>query len=58
MSRTAGLPSARPNTLEQQMKFVYLAGCFQTVVLLTKTFGTELEADPEQFEELRDQPER
>lgn len=34
-------------SLEQQMDAVYLAGCFQTVAMLTKTFGIELEPDLE-----------
>jgi 4-carboxymuconolactone decarboxylase len=40
---------------EQQMEVVYLAGCFQTVAMLTKTFGMELEADLERFAALRDE---
>ena len=42
-------------SLEQQMEVVYLAGCFQTVAMLTKTFGIELEPDLERFAALRDE---
>ena len=37
------------------MEVVYLAGCFQTVAMLTKTFGIELEPDLERFAALRDE---
>ena len=42
-------------SLEQQMEVVYLAGCFQSVAMLTKTFGIELEPDLERFAALRDE---
>jgi 4-carboxymuconolactone decarboxylase len=45
-------------TLEQRMELVFLAGCFQTVAMLTKTFGIELEPDLERFTRLREQQAR
>jgi alkylhydroperoxidase family enzyme len=42
------------NYSEQQlMEVVFLAGCYQTMAMLTKTFGIQLEGDLESFNALR-----
>lgn len=38
---------------QQCMEIVFLAGCYQTMAMLTKTFGMELEPDLFSFNELR-----
>lgn len=40
-------------TQEQLMEIVFLAGCYQTMGLLTKSFGIQLEPDLESFNALR-----
>jgi len=37
----------------QLMEIVFLAGCYQTMAMLTKSFGIELEPDLESFNALR-----
>jgi alkylhydroperoxidase family enzyme len=37
----------------QLMELVFLAGCYQTMAMLTKTFGMQLEGDLESFNALR-----
>lgn len=37
----------------QLMEIVFLAGCYQTMAMLTKSFGMELEPDLEDFNALR-----
>jgi 4-carboxymuconolactone decarboxylase len=37
----------------QLMEIVFLAGCYQTMAMLTKSFGMELEPDLEKFNALR-----
>lgn len=39
---------------EQLMELVFLAGCYQTMAMLTKSFEIKLEPDLESFNELRD----
>jgi len=39
---------------EQLMELVFLAGCYQTMAMLTKSFDIKLEPDLESFNELRD----
>jgi 4-carboxymuconolactone decarboxylase len=38
---------------EQLMEIVFLAGCYQTMAMLTKSFGMQLEPDLESFNALR-----
>jgi alkylhydroperoxidase family enzyme len=38
---------------EQLMEVVFLAGCYQTMAMLTKSFGIQLEPDLESFNALR-----
>lgn len=38
---------------QQLMEIVFLAGCYQTMAMLTKTFGIQLEPDLESFNALR-----
>jgi 4-carboxymuconolactone decarboxylase len=38
---------------EQLMELVFLAGCYQTMAMLTKSFGMPLESDLESFNALR-----
>lgn len=38
---------------EQLMEIVFLAGCYQTMGMLTKSFGMQLESDLESFNSLR-----
>jgi 4-carboxymuconolactone decarboxylase len=38
---------------QQLMEIVFLAGCYQTMAMLTKSFGIELEPDLESFNALR-----
>lgn len=38
---------------EQRMELVFLAGCYQVMAMLTKTFGIELEPELESFNALR-----
>lgn len=45
---------ARRYSQEQLMELVFLAGCYQTMGMLTKSFGIKLEEDLESFNELRD----
>ena len=40
-------------SLQQLMEIVFLAGCYQTMAMLTKSFGMELEPDLESFNALR-----
>ena len=40
-------------TREQLMEIVFLAGCYQTMGMLTKSFGIQLEPDLESFNALR-----
>ena len=35
------------------MEIVFLAGCYQVMAMLTKTFGIQLEPDLESFNALR-----
>lgn len=37
----------------QLMEFVFLAGCYQTMAMLTKSFGMQLEANLDSFNALR-----
>lgn len=39
-------------TQEQLMEVVFLAGCYQTMAMLTKTFGIALESAPGEFEHI------
>lgn len=39
---------------EQLMEFVFLAGCYLTMAMLTKSFGMQLEANLESFNKNRD----
>ncbi|MCJ2186287.1 carboxymuconolactone decarboxylase family protein [Novosphingobium beihaiensis] len=45
---------SRRYSQEQMMEIVFLAGCYQTMALLTKSFGIQLEPDLESFNALRD----
>lgn len=40
-------------TEEQRMELVFLAGCYQVMAMLTKSFGIELEPELESFNALR-----
>ena len=44
---------ARQYSERQLMEFVFLAGCYQTMAMLTKSFGMQLEGDLESFNALR-----
>jgi len=43
---------------QQQMEFVFLAGCYLTMAMLTKSFGMQLEPDLESFNKNRDYTEK
>mgnify|MGYP003387869500 FL=1 len=38
---------------KQMMEVVFLVGCYAVMAMLTKSFGMELEAPPEDFERIQ-----